>query len=192
MAKFFRCWVIVAGSQPTAFRARQPEDLLPTLRQLQRTQPDVDLKWFERGRLWPSPEAAAQALKERRGEPAARGRGWRPGGEHKDPRAKYDIPRDEKRARFKKRLIGRKPREGETGSPFSRPSGKGHSSGSSSDSSPRPPYRPSQRPQSTPSSKPFGISRGKSRGGSSSTSGKAINFGRKTANRTYSKRRNDK
>lgn len=111
MAKFFRCWVIVDGSVPTSFRARDPEDLIPTLKQLQRTQPAVALKWFERGRLWDSPEAARVALVERRRAPTGRGKDWRPGGDHRDPRTRYDIPRDEKRARFKKRLIARKTAE---------------------------------------------------------------------------------
>lgn len=105
MPKNFTCWVIVDGTQPTAFRARTSEELIPTLKQLQRTQPDVSMKWFERGRLWVSPEEAQEALVASRRAPSRRGRDWRPGGEHKDPRAKYDIPRDEKRARFKRRLI---------------------------------------------------------------------------------------
>ena len=50
MAKNFCCWVIVVGNQPTAFRAREAEDLVPTLKQLQRTQPDVEMRWFERNR----------------------------------------------------------------------------------------------------------------------------------------------
>ena len=36
-------WIIVSGATPTSFRARRAEDLLPTLRQLQRTQPDTAL-----------------------------------------------------------------------------------------------------------------------------------------------------
>lgn len=102
MAKRFSCWVIVAGASPTAFRARRAEDLLPTLRQLQRTQPDVAMKWFDRGRFWNSPEEAEDALKARRQAAAGRGRDWRPGGSHVDPRAKYQLSRDEKRARFKR------------------------------------------------------------------------------------------
>lgn len=108
MAKRFSCWVIVAGAQPTAFRARRAEDLLPTLRQLQRTQPNVTLKWFDRGRFWDSPQAADEAFTARRRASAARDRDWRPGGSHVDPRAKYQLSRDEKRARFKRRLIASK------------------------------------------------------------------------------------
>ena len=103
MAKKFSYWVIVSGVHATAFRARSADDLLPTLRQLQRKEPEATLKWFERGRLWASPEAARTASI-RRPRPLGRDRSWRPGGSHVDPRAKYDISRDEKRARFKKRL----------------------------------------------------------------------------------------
>ena len=109
MASLRRCWVIVDGTQPTAFHAREADDLVPTLRQLQRTQPNVRLMWFERERLWPSPEAARQELRERRERPpVGRGRDWRPGGDHRDPKARPEVPRDVRRARFKKRLIQKK------------------------------------------------------------------------------------
>ena len=32
MAKPFSCWIIVAGSKPTAFRAREADELLPQVR----------------------------------------------------------------------------------------------------------------------------------------------------------------
>src|SRR5690606_16261634 len=100
------------GTEPTAFRARRAEDLLPTLRQLQRTQPDAVLKWFERGQIWDSPEQAADDLKARRRQrPPVRGRDWPPGGAHRAPRAKYKLTRDEKRARFKRRRNFRRPDE---------------------------------------------------------------------------------
>ena len=95
-------WVILAGPTPTSFRARSREILLPTLYQLQQTQPDVSLKWFERGRLWSSPLEAREALvaqRQQRRKPAD----WRPGGAHKDPRKRFEISRDQKRARFKAR-----------------------------------------------------------------------------------------
>ena len=41
--------------------------------------------------------------KPRSGE-AGRGRDWRPGGAHKDPRDRFKVPRDVKRARFKDKL----------------------------------------------------------------------------------------
>lgn len=111
MAKNFMYWVIVVGAQPTAFRARRSEDLLPTLRQLQRTQANVALKWFERGRFWDSPSAAREAQLMKRQTAGSRSRDWRPGGQHVDPRARYDIPRDERRARFKRRLVASRRRE---------------------------------------------------------------------------------
>jgi 23S rRNA pseudouridine2605 synthase len=101
--KQFTCWVIVAGAQPTAFRARTVEELLPTLKQLQRTQPNVELRWFERGRFWTSPEEARTAFVAKSRSASGRGRDWRPGGDHRDPRARYDVPRDVRRARFKER-----------------------------------------------------------------------------------------
>ena len=105
MAKSHSFWVIIDGAVPTAFRAKNREDLLPTLTQLKRTQPNVVLMWFERGRVWDSPAAARAALEARRSQPRPRDRKpeWRPGGDHRDPRAKYQLSRDEKRARFKKR-----------------------------------------------------------------------------------------
>jgi hypothetical protein len=92
----FAYWTILIDQQPTAFRAQKREDLLPTFTQLQRKNPDIVMKWFARGRLWDSPEQAqwSQRNMPRTGEP--RGRDWRPGGEHKDPRARFDKPRPDK------------------------------------------------------------------------------------------------
>lgn len=96
-------WVIVAGDgAATAFRGRDHDGLIPTLKQLQRTQPDTTIRWFERGRMWESPEQAKEAMLERRRRPMARTREWRPGGTHKDPKARYQMTRDQKRARFKR------------------------------------------------------------------------------------------
>lgn len=99
-------WTIIAGGQPTAFRAAEREELLPTLKQLQSRHPDATMMWFARGKLWPTKEAADFALRQERGgggrEP--RGRDWRPGGEHKDPRDRFKVPRDEKRRRFAERM----------------------------------------------------------------------------------------
>ncbi len=110
-------WVILIGAVPTSFRAKTREELVPTFKQLQRTQPEVALRWFERGKVWENPEAAraasllkATAAKERRPrrDPALgppRGKEWRPGGEHKDPKARFELTRDQKRAKFKRNLI---------------------------------------------------------------------------------------
>ncbi len=51
------------------------------------------MKWFARGKLWDSPEQAQWAGRHahnlrRTGPP--RDRDWRPGGAHKDPRARFD------------------------------------------------------------------------------------------------------
>lgn len=99
-------WIIVDGAVPTAFRARLAEELMPTLKQLQRKQPNVALKWFERGRFWDSPEAAEAEQAARNQATRNRGKEWRPGGEHKDPRARFKLPRDEKRARWRRTQTG--------------------------------------------------------------------------------------
>lgn len=103
-------WTIILEGQPTAFRARSREELLPTLRQLQSRHPDVVLKWFARGRLWESPEEERGAST-RAGE--RRGPSWRPGGEHRDPRERFKVPRDVKRRHFAARKrVERRDRSG--------------------------------------------------------------------------------
>jgi hypothetical protein len=98
-------WTIILEGKPTAFRAHTQEELLPTLRQLQARHPDAVLLWFARGRLWKSEEESREALSKRRPPGDRRGPAWRPGGEHEDPRARFKIPRDEKRRRFRERLF---------------------------------------------------------------------------------------
>ncbi len=84
----FAYWTILIDNGPTAFRARDAQELLPTLAQLKRTNQNVVLKWFAGGRLWDSPEAAREAR--RRPKPAQkRSAEWRPGGQHRDPRARF-------------------------------------------------------------------------------------------------------
>lgn len=95
-------WTIIYANQPTAFRAATPDELLPTLRQLQSKHPDAVMMWFARGRLWKSPEEAREAMVRRRAP--ARPRDWRPGGTHRDPRDRFKVPRDVKRERFAARL----------------------------------------------------------------------------------------
>jgi hypothetical protein len=87
-------WTILIDAQPTAFRARDREELLPTLYQLRRTNPTVDLRWFAHGRLWDSPEQAVWARRNLPKPAAKRGRDWRPGGTHKDPRARFARKRN--------------------------------------------------------------------------------------------------
>lgn len=76
-------WTIFIDNRPTAFRARDREDLWPTVVQLRRTNSDVVLKWFARGRVWESREAEIDARQRPKDK---RDRTWRPGGTHKDPR----------------------------------------------------------------------------------------------------------
>ena len=82
-------WTILIDDKPTAFRAREQEELLPTLHQLRRTNKDVVLKWFARGRLWETPEAAQAASHAAAPAREKRGHEWRPGGAHKDPRDRF-------------------------------------------------------------------------------------------------------
>jgi len=65
-------WTIIVDDQPTAFRAPVREDLLPTLKQLQRQHPTAAIKWFQRGRLWETPGDAMDASK-----PPRRPGAWR-------------------------------------------------------------------------------------------------------------------
>jgi len=92
-------WTILIDHRPTAFRARDRDELLPTLRQLQRTNTDVLLKWFARGRLWDTPEQAQWAQRNPPRPRETRGRDWRPGGTHKDPRARFGKRKKPKKDR---------------------------------------------------------------------------------------------
>jgi hypothetical protein len=95
-------WTILIGVSPTAFRAHERDELLPTFERLRAKHPEAVLRWFARGRVWINPEEARAAA----APPASdRGRGsdWRPGGAHRDPRDRFR---------------GRKPdKEGRTGRP---------------------------------------------------------------------------
>lgn len=103
--------------QPTSFRAHDVEELLPTFNRLREKHPNAHLKWFERGRLWESREAARQhglGKGERRWsgarpsdagpEEPPRDANWRPGGDHRDPRQKYKDAKKAKWQRFKQRI----------------------------------------------------------------------------------------
>ena len=138
-------WTIIAGGLPTAFRAADREELLPTFNRIREKHPDAEMKYFARGRLWTSQEearleaearraASAQRQSARRG--ISRGRDWRPGGEHRDPRqpfkeAKKERNQERRKDRFERRLRSgtqgpwrdRPPRENPQGDPF-RPQAK--------------------------------------------------------------------
>src|SRR4051812_12032270 len=82
-------WTILIDQKPTAFRAREREELLPTFHQLKRKNSDVIMKWFARGRLWDSPAEARDAQRAPKRPREDRGRDWRPGGNHRDPRERF-------------------------------------------------------------------------------------------------------
>jgi 23S rRNA pseudouridine2605 synthase len=120
-------WTILVDDQPTAFRAHDPEELLPTLNRLKEKNASAVMRWFERGKLWDSRDAARDAglgKGERRWEgprpdrddqrvgapddaDAQRDRDWRPGGQHRDPRQKYKDAKKAKWQRFKQNLRAR-------------------------------------------------------------------------------------
>jgi 23S rRNA pseudouridine2605 synthase len=54
-------WTIIVDDQPTAFRAHDPEELLPTLNRLREKNPTAVMKWFERGKLFESRDEARDA-----------------------------------------------------------------------------------------------------------------------------------
>jgi hypothetical protein len=98
-------WTILAGGLPTSFRAAERDDLLPTFRRLQERHPDAELKWFQRGRIWESPEAALADLQRVK---APRGRDWRPGGEHRDPRESFKHMKRERNQERRRQKFARK------------------------------------------------------------------------------------
>jgi hypothetical protein len=85
-------WTIIAGGLPTAFRAADRDDLLPTFQRIKEKHPDAQMKYFARGKLWESQDAARAAQHRggdhrprpsggnRSGPPAAGNRGGRPPG----------------------------------------------------------------------------------------------------------------
>src|SRR4051794_35877042 len=91
-------WTILIDGKATAFRAKESEELLPTLNQLRRKNTDVALRYFSRGKLWDSPEQAQWATRNAHGSAEKRGADWRPGGTHKDPRARFDSKRKDRDA----------------------------------------------------------------------------------------------
>jgi hypothetical protein len=110
-------WTILIDGTATAFRAREREELLPTFNQLARKNADIAMRYFARGRLWDNPEQAQWA--NRNPQPARseqRDRDWRPGGQHKDPRARFEKKTD--RGERPRNATGRKPFESKYQKPF--------------------------------------------------------------------------
>jgi len=106
----FAYWTILIDGKPTAFRAREQDELLPTFGQLKRKNADVVLRWFARGRLWDSPDAERAATRAPK-KFEKRAKDWRPGGEHKDPRQHW---RDQKKQRNQERRAERHERRSTT------------------------------------------------------------------------------
>jgi hypothetical protein len=110
----FAYWTILAGGLPTAFRAAERDDLLPTFRRIQEKHPDAEMKWFARGRLWASPEEALDARRRPEPTPARerRDRSWRPGGDHRDHReARKTATRARNQARRQERFTRKQKRK---------------------------------------------------------------------------------
>jgi hypothetical protein len=106
-------WTIIAGGLPTAFRAAEREELLPTFKRIHEKHPDAEMKYFARGRLWQSQDeakAAAERRREGRREESARGRDWRPGGDHRDPKQKFRDAKKARNARWRKERFERRAR----------------------------------------------------------------------------------
>ena len=130
-------WTILAGGLPTAFRAAEREDLLPTFNRIREKHPDAEMKWFARGRLWQSPDEAQADLQRAR---IRRDRDWRPGGDHRDPRQTFKTKRkqDDLRREQTRRRPSSKPAVADTrstgpaskpGAPRMRPTGPAWKSG---------------------------------------------------------------
>jgi hypothetical protein len=106
----FAYWTILIDNKPTAFRARDRQELLPTFTQLKRTNPIIEMKWFAQGRLWDSPEAQRESRRKPKRAVERRDRDWRPGGEHRDPRARFDKERRRRDKRDRQKPWSGKPR----------------------------------------------------------------------------------
>lgn len=109
----FAYWTIIVDGQPTAFRAANHEELLPTFNRLKEKHPSAVMMWFQGGKLWGSrleaQDAAtaarrAEERKKRAAESPPRDRKWRPGGTHRDPRQKYIDAKKAKWTRYKERV----------------------------------------------------------------------------------------
>lgn len=129
-------WTILAGGLPTAFRSAEREDLLPTFARLREKHPDAVIRWFARGKLWESPEAARAAVVTRE----SRGRDWRPGGTHRDPRQPYiDAKKDRNLRARHERFENRQRGDRDKGAP---PADRLPDQGTKHGERPLPPKRP--------------------------------------------------
>jgi hypothetical protein len=109
----FAYWTILVDGQPTAFRAKDYDELLPTFNRLKDKQPTAEMLWFQGGKLWKTPgeyqdavtaERRKEEKKARAAEHPPRDRKWRPGGKHQDPRQKYIDAKKAKWTRYKQAI----------------------------------------------------------------------------------------
>jgi hypothetical protein len=109
-------WTIIADGLPTAFRAAERDELLPTFTRIKSKHPDAQMKWFARGRLWDSPDSARREASAKREADARRaqkpGRDWRPGGSHRDPRQPFRDAKKARNAAHRKRKFERREKWG--------------------------------------------------------------------------------
>jgi hypothetical protein len=82
-------WTILIDGQPTAFRAGDREDLLPTFNRLKEKHESAAMMWFQNGKLWPSRLDAQQAMR-------ARGERGRLGDERQSGRGGFRGPKPSK------------------------------------------------------------------------------------------------
>ena len=119
-------WTILAGGLPTAFRAAERDELLPTFKRIKDKHPDAEMKYFARGQLWESPDDVRRDTERRlsRGTERRQTRGpdWRPGGVHRDPRQPFkDAKKARNLERRKERFERRNKRDNDA--PVERPHG---------------------------------------------------------------------
>lgn len=150
-------WTILAGGLPTAFRAAERADLLPTFNRIREKHADAQLKWFARGRLWESPDEAQADLQRER---IRRDRAWRPGGDHRDPREAFKNKRKRDAARREEESLRppsrpAAPSDTRTARPLSKPTGP---RGKRAAWSPSKPIGPSDKRAAWSPSKPTGPS----------------------------------
>src|SRR5215208_7734199 len=111
-------WTILVDNLPTAFRASTREDPQPTFEQLRRKNPTAVMRWFARGTLWDSPEHAGRAGRE---DGERRAKGWRPGGDHRDPRERFEQERKAKNAARRQERFDEKARRARPDAAGTRP-----------------------------------------------------------------------
>ena len=115
----FAYWTILLDGKPTAFRAAEREELLPTFKRLQDKHPDAVMRWFARGKLWSSPEEARSetARRAEAADAAGRGRNWRPGGSHRDPRQPYKDAKKQRNQDRRQRRFEYRAKDDQAGGP---------------------------------------------------------------------------